>query len=82
MKTTCREWRPRHSAKKCISLLLSLVMLLSVTAGLDFSAYGFSEEELEAFMLDEAGLWLNQGYIFGKAGRGFVRLNLACGRTV
>lgn len=49
---------------------------------LDFSAYGFSEEELESFMLDEAGLWLNQGYIFGKAGRGFVRLNLACGRTV
>ncbi|MBQ2088354.1 MAG: pyridoxal phosphate-dependent aminotransferase [Selenomonas sp.] len=49
---------------------------------LDFSAYGFSVEELEKFMLDKAGVWLNQGYIFGKAGQGFVRLNLACSRLV
>ncbi len=42
MKTTCREWRPRHSAKKLISLLLSLVMLISITAGLDFSAYALA----------------------------------------
>lgn len=49
---------------------------------LDFSGYGFTAEELEAFMLDEAGLWFNQGYIFGEAGKGFVRLNLACGRSV
>lgn len=49
---------------------------------LDFSAYDFSVEELEKFMLGEARLWLNQGYIFGEAGRGFVRMNLACSRTV
>ncbi|MBQ1415921.1 MAG: aminotransferase, partial [Selenomonas sp.] len=46
------------------------------------SAYGFSVEELEKFMLDKAGVWLNQGYIFGKAGQGFVRLNLACSRPL
>jgi len=49
---------------------------------LDFSAYDFSVEELEKFMLGEARLWLNQGYIFGEAGRGFVRMNLACSRLV
>ena len=42
MKKNCREWRPRHSAKKWISLFLSLVLLLSVTAGLDFSANALS----------------------------------------
>ena len=38
-KEICRGRRPRRPAKRIISLILSLIMLSSVTAGLDFSAY-------------------------------------------
>lgn len=44
----------------------------------DFSAWGMTHFELETFMKEEAGLYLDEGYIFGKEGRGFERFNLAC----
>ncbi len=49
---------------------------------LDCRGIGLSKEELESFMLNSAGLWLNQGYIFGKEGEGFVRINIACPRSI
>ncbi len=45
---------------------------------LDFSAYGLSDEELDDIIINDANLWLDSGHIFGKAGRGFQRLNIAC----
>jgi len=47
---------------------------------LDMNGLGFSYKELEAFMKEEAGLYLDEGYIFGPAGKGFERINLACAR--
>ncbi len=44
----------------------------------DFSAWGMDPKEQERFMLEEAKLCLDEGYIFGKAGEGFERINLAC----
>lgn len=38
-------------------------------------------KQLEEFLIKEAKLWVNQGYIFGKEGEGFVRINLACQRS-
>lgn len=38
--------------------------------------------ELEAFMKQEAHLLLDEGEIFGKAGAGFERFNIACPRPV
>ena len=35
-------------------------------------------KELETFMQQKAEWFLDEGYIFGKAGEGFERLNLAC----
>ena len=29
-------------------------------------------------IINDANLWLDSGHIFGKAGRGFQRLNIAC----
>lgn len=46
----------------------------------DFNAYGLSKEALEKFLIEEAGLWFNQGYIFGVQGEGFARINIACPR--
>lgn len=44
---------------------------------IDLRAYGLSEQELEQKML-EAHLFFDEGYIFGKTGAGFERVNIAC----
>ena len=49
---------------------------------LDCSALGFSTKELNQFFLQDAGLALNDGAMFGPGGEGFMRLNLACPRSV
>lgn len=43
----------------------------------DLRAYGFSEKELEQKMIG-AHLFFDEGYIFGKTGAGFERINIAC----
>lgn len=43
----------------------------------DLRAYGFSEKELEQKMVG-AHLFFDEGYIFGKTGAGFERINIAC----
>ena len=48
----------------------------------DFSGYGFTDEELERVMVDEAHLWLDCGKIFGAATAQFERFNIACPRSV
>jgi len=48
----------------------------------DFRGLGLSDEELEDFMLHEAHLWLDEGYIFGTDGSGWERFNCACPRSI
>ena len=48
---------------------------------IDFSGYGFTDEELEHIMVDEAKLWLDSGKIFGPATAQFERFNIACQRA-
>lgn len=45
---------------------------------LDFRALGLTEDEREALIVKKAGLWLDSGAIFGAAGDGFERINIAC----
>jgi len=45
---------------------------------LDFSAYGFTQEELMEKMKTEAGLVLNSGITYGEEGAGHARLNIGC----
>lgn len=47
---------------------------------LDFRAYGLSRKELEHKVIYQARLWLDSGDMFGKAGEGFQRVNIACPR--
>lgn len=47
---------------------------------LDCRSLGMGTKELEAFLLEKARVWFNQGHIFGRAGEGFVRMNIACPR--
>ena len=49
---------------------------------LDCRALGLTPPELERFMTREARLFLDEGTLFGEAGAGFERINLACPRAV
>lgn len=51
-------------------------------AWFDCRALGMDHLELEAFMVDNAQLFLVGGYIFGEVGKGFERINLAAPTSV
>lgn len=48
----------------------------------DFRNLHMNIQELERFMIEEANLFLDEGYIFGKSGEGFERFNLAAPTAV
>lgn len=48
----------------------------------DCRALGLSEDELHRLVEDEAKLWVDFGDIFGPEGEDFIRLNVACPRSV
>lgn len=47
---------------------------------LDFKDLNLSAAEQERLVVEKAGLWLDSGAIFGDAGKGFERINIACPR--
>lgn len=49
---------------------------------MDCRALPFTSDELERHLLTEAKLWLNAGTMYGAAGEGFMRWNIACPRSV
>lgn len=49
---------------------------------LDCSALGMSDAELTRFMVQEAGVALGAGTVYGPGGSGFMRMNAACSRAV
>lgn len=49
---------------------------------LDCRELGLDQPSLVDFFVDSAHLALNDGSIFGKEGRGFMRMNVACPRSV
>lgn len=49
---------------------------------MDCRALPFTSDELERRLLTEARLWLNAGTMYGAAGEGFMRWNIACPRAV
>lgn len=49
---------------------------------LDFRSLKLSEQELEELIVKRAKLWLDGGTMFGSAGKGFQRINVACPRKV
>lgn len=47
---------------------------------LDFNGLNMSDEQIEELMIKRAKLWLDNGKMFGEAGKGFQRLNIALPR--
>lgn len=48
---------------------------------MDCRVLGISSETFEQRLVDEAGLWLNAGTMYGAEGEGFMRWNIACPRA-
>jgi len=49
---------------------------------LDCRDLNLNQEDLDRFMLERAGLWLDDGPLFGPGGEGFQRVNIACPREL
>ena len=49
---------------------------------LDCRELGMDNEQLRSFMIEKAGLGLNEGYTFGRSLSGYMRINAACPRSV
>jgi cystathionine beta-lyase len=49
---------------------------------LDCRKLGLKRAELRKFFIEEAGIGLNDGFAFGEAGEGYMRLNVACPRAL
>ena len=48
---------------------------------LDCRALNVTDSELQELVEQKAKVWLDDGYIFGKGGSGFERINIACPRA-
>lgn len=49
---------------------------------IDFRNLGMNDKELKEFLVHRAGIGLNQGTVFGENGSGFMRMNVACPRSI
>ena len=49
---------------------------------LDFRRLGLSRQALHDLTLHRAGVYLDEGHIFGEQGEGFARMNIACPRPL
>ncbi len=48
----------------------------------DFRSLGLDKDALQHLMMEEARVFLDEGYIFGPEGEGFERINIACPRSI
>jgi aminotransferase class I and II len=71
-----------HYIKKYIPQLKVIVPQASYLVFIDFSALQLSQKEIVALCTDKAHLALNDGAIYGEEGKGYMRINLACPRSV
>ena len=46
----------------------------------DCSVLGRTSEEIVNTLLEKEKLWVNPGNMYGEAGEGFIRINIACPR--
>ena len=49
---------------------------------LDFRAWPMTHEQIYRFMVERAGIGVNEGSMFGEEGRGWMRMNIATQRSV
>lgn len=72
MQEFCREHLPEFPIRALEGTYL---------VWMDCHRFGIHSQELEQRLVNEAGLWLNAGAMYGTEGKGFMRWNIACPRT-
>ena len=80
LEETCRfvaEYLLRH-----LPLIKLIVPEGTYLLWLDCRAMGLDDKQLEHFFVQQAGVGLSPGTIFGKQGSGFMRMNIASPRNV
>ena len=68
--------------KRNVPQIKALKPQASFLMWLDCRGLGMSQQKLMLFLKKEAGLYLNDGTVFGPEGKGFVRMNLGCPRSI
>jgi len=48
----------------------------------DMKEYGMTHKELTDFFINDVGIAINQGRIFGSGGDGYIRMNAATSKAV
>ena len=48
----------------------------------DCSVLNRSSKEIAEILLKAEKLWINEGSMYGEAGEGFIRINIACPRQI
>lgn len=74
--TVSEYLRDRLPSIKCTRLEGTYLMWL------DFRSLGMDYTELEEALMRKAHLFMDDGYYFGEGGKGFVRMNISCPRSV
>lgn len=76
-----------HNYLTAKDMILSALPMLDVATlegtylmWVDCRSLGMSSEQLEEQLLEKAKVWINAGTMYGAAGEGFIRINLACPR--
>ena len=49
---------------------------------LDCRELSLCSHDLEKFFIQDCGVWMNNGFVFGKGGDGFMRMNIACPKSI
>lgn len=68
--------------RKYVPEIKAMLPQASFLIWLDCRELGMSQKSLMYFLKRKAGLYMNDGSMFGEEGRGFVRLNVGCPRSV
>lgn len=67
--------------RRNIPQIKAMIPQASFLIWLDCRALGLTQKKLMALLEKKAGLYLNDGSMFGSEGEGFVRLNVGCPRS-
>lgn len=68
--------------KNYLPAIIPIIPESTYMVWLDCRNLGFTDEELNEFFIRKARLGLNEGRQFGPGGEGFMRMNIACPRSV
>jgi cystathionine beta-lyase len=68
--------------RKHIPSLKVLPLEATYLSWIDCRELELTQDRLDRLVMEEAHIYVDEGYLFGPEGSGFIRLNLACPRSI